>query len=143
MTNEPIDLAAVVAKIAESSRGSEMAMRLQQSLEMTDGLWELVPVVVTVAEAHGQRPAAEVADSLPVTRTLAPERRARLRELGDTLSEITATAVQEQPIDEPAVEHLTAADITADPFGIARQADGYSGLPDQGAVQAGVGRLPR
>ncbi len=119
MTNEPIDLAAVVAKIAKSSRGPEMAMRLQQSLEMTDGLWELVPVVVTVAEAHGQRPAAEVADSLPVARTLATERRARLRELGDTLSDITATAVQEQPIDNTAAEQLTAADITADPFGIA------------------------
>ena len=118
MTNEPIDLAAVVAKIAKSSRGPEMAMRLQQSLEMTDGLWELVPVVVTVAEAHGQRPAAEVADSAGC-QDLATERRARLRELGDTLSDITATAVQQQPIDNTAVEQLTAADITADPFGIA------------------------
>jgi len=56
---------------------------------------------------------------LPVARTLAPERRALLRELGDTLSDITATAVQHQPIDETTIEHLTAADITADPFAIA------------------------
>jgi len=94
-------------------------VRLQQSLEMTDGLWELVPVVVAATVAHGQRPAAEVADSLPVARTLAPGRRARLRELGDTLSDITTTAVQHQLIEEAAVEHLTAADIMADPFGIA------------------------
>jgi hypothetical protein len=119
MANEPLDLAAVLAKITESSRGSEMAVRLQLSLEMTDGLWDLVPVVVAATEAHGQRPPAEVADSLPVARTLAPERRARLRELGDTLSEITTTAVQHQTIDETAIERLTAADITADPFGIA------------------------
>jgi len=56
MANEPIDFAAVLAKITGSSRGSEMAVRLQQSLEITDGLWELVPVVVAATEAHGQRP---------------------------------------------------------------------------------------
>jgi hypothetical protein len=67
-------------------------MRLWQSLEITDGPWELVPVVVAATEAHGQRPAAEVADSLPVARMLATEGRARLRELGDTLSDITTTA---------------------------------------------------
>ena len=69
---------------------------------------------------------AEAADSPPVARALAPERRVGLRELGDTLSEITTTAVHHQPIDAPAIEHLTAADITADPFGVAWEADGIS-----------------
>lgn len=54
MTSEPIDLAAVLAKITPSGRGPEMAARLSQSLEVTDGLWELVPVVVAASEAHAQ-----------------------------------------------------------------------------------------
>jgi hypothetical protein len=135
MVNEPIDLAAVLAKIIGSSRGPEMAMRLHQSLEMTDGLWELVPVVVAASEAHGQRSPAEVADSLPVAMAVSPERRARLRELGDTLSDITA--IQRQPVDEAALENITAADIIADPFGIAgRLADFPAYLAD---VQSRLG----
>ena len=119
MASESIDLAAVLAKITASSRGSEMAMRLYQSLELTDGLWELVPVVVAASEGHAQRPAAEVADSLPAARMLDAGRRSRLRELGDMISSVTATAVEGQPVDEAALEDITAADIVADPFGVA------------------------
>jgi hypothetical protein len=119
MASEPIDLAAVLAKITTSSRGSEMAMRLYGSLEVTDGPWDLAPVVVAASERHAQRPAAEVADSLPAARTLAAGRRFRLRELGDTLSSITTTAVEGEAVDEAALEDITAADIVADPFGVA------------------------
>jgi hypothetical protein len=118
MASEPINLAGILAKITGSSRGSEMAIRLYQSLEMTDGLWQLVPVVVAASEAHAQRPPAEVADSLSVATALASDRRARLRELGDTLSDIVATAVQQQPVDEVALENITAAEIIADPVGV-------------------------
>jgi hypothetical protein len=38
MASESIDLAAVLAKITASGRGPEMAVRLSQSLEVTDGL---------------------------------------------------------------------------------------------------------
>jgi len=118
MASEPIDLAAVLAKITASSRGSEMAVRLYQSLELTDGLWELVPVVVAASEAHAQRPAAEVADSLPAARTLDAGRRSRLRELGDRLVDVTTAAVEGQSVDEAALEDVTAADMVSDLFGV-------------------------
>ena len=91
---------------------------------MTDGLWELVPVVVTASEAHAQRPAAEVADSLPVARTLAPGRRARLRELGDTLSDITTTAVRTSRSTKRPWRTSRPLTLIADPFGaVARVTD--------------------
>jgi hypothetical protein len=117
MATQPIDLAGMLAKITESSRGAEMAIRLHQSLEVTDGLWELVPVVVSASDAHRQRSPAEVADSLPIARRLAPERRAVLRSLGDTLNAITDSAVEHQPVDEAAAGNLRAAEVMADPFG--------------------------
>jgi hypothetical protein len=55
MADQQMDLEAVFAKVLESGRGSEMAVRLGQSLEITDGLWELVPVVVAASEAHEHR----------------------------------------------------------------------------------------
>jgi hypothetical protein len=77
----------------------------------------VVPVVVAASEAHARRPAAEVADSLPPARTLSPRRRSRLRELGDAISSVTTTAVEHQPVDETALEGITAAVLVADPFG--------------------------
>jgi len=95
-----------------------MAVRLRQSLELTDGLWELVPVVVAATKAHEQRSPVQVADSSPAANVLAGERRALLRKVGDALSEAMATAIGEQPTDDSALTGLTAAEITADPFGI-------------------------
>jgi hypothetical protein len=150
MASEPIDLAAVLAKITASGRGPEMAVRLHQSLELTDGLRELVPVVVAASEAHTQRPAAEVADSLPAARMLDAGRRSRLCELGDTLSAITTMAVADQPVDEAALEAITAADIVADPFGVvgrltdfpAYQARALSGLGSAGFLADLEGMSP-
>jgi hypothetical protein len=51
-------LAATVNVIAGSAVNLEMAVRLGQSLEMTDGLWELVPLVVAAGERLDERPAA-------------------------------------------------------------------------------------
>ena len=118
-------------------------------LELTDGLWELVPVVVAASEAHAQRPAAEVADSLPAARMLDAGRRFRLRELGDTLSAITTTAVDDQPVDGAALA-ITAADIVADPFGVvgrltdfqAYQARALSGLGSAGFLAEMEGMSP-
>jgi len=93
-------------------------MRLYGSLEVTDGLWELVPVVVAASEAHAQRARAEVADSLPIARSLAPGRRARVRELGDTLGDTMTAMSRQYPVDEDALGNITAAEIVADPFGV-------------------------
>lgn len=137
MTSEPIDFAAVLAKITGSNQGPEMAIRLYQSLEVTDGLWELVPVVVAASEAHAQRPAAEVADSLPAARPLAPRRRSRLRELGDAISSITTTAIEHQPVNETALEGITAAGLIADPFGAVARVIDFPAY--QAEVLAGLG----
>jgi hypothetical protein len=85
VADRPIDLSAGFAKVLESGRGSEMAVRLRQSLEVTDGLWELVPVVVAATKAHEQISPVQVADSSVAAKVLAGERRALLRKVGDTL----------------------------------------------------------
>lgn len=119
MTDHLGDLEAIFARVLESSRGSEMAVRLRQSLEVTDGLWELVPVVVAAAKAHERRSPDQVADSLAAAAVLTAERRAFLRNLGDLFNGAMAAAIDRQPIDGSAMEGLTAAEITADPFGAA------------------------
>ena len=63
-------LAATMNVIAESAVGWEMAVRLGQSLEITDALWELVPVVVAAGERVDERPAAQAADLSPAARGL-------------------------------------------------------------------------
>lgn len=73
MADQPVDLEAVFARVLESGRGSEMAVRLRQSLEITDGLWELVPVVVAASQAHERRSPAQVADSSGVAKVLTAE----------------------------------------------------------------------
>jgi hypothetical protein len=118
MADQQIDLEAAFAKVLESGRGSEMAVWLSQSLEITDGLWELVPVVVAASDAHEQRSPAQVADSSAAARVLSAERRVFLRSLGDTVSEVMTTAAREHPIDESALGGLTPAQMTADPFGV-------------------------
>jgi hypothetical protein len=119
MSDPQADLEAVFARVLESARGSEMAVRLGQSLEVTDGLWELVPIVVAAAEAHERRPPAQVADSSAAAKGLTAERRASLRNLGETFRSAMAAASVGQPVDESALEGLTAAEIAADPFGVA------------------------
>ena len=61
-------LAATASMIASSAVGWEMAVRLGQSLEITDALWELVPVVVTAGERVDKRPSAKAADLSPACR---------------------------------------------------------------------------
>jgi hypothetical protein len=58
-------LAELIERVSGSARATELAVRLGQSLEVTDGLWELVPIVVAAGQAHDQRSPAEVADNSP------------------------------------------------------------------------------
>jgi hypothetical protein len=50
-------------ELAGSVVNWEIAVRLGQSLEITDGLWELVAVVVAAGEGLAERPAAQAARS--------------------------------------------------------------------------------
>jgi hypothetical protein len=105
--------------IAGSPVNWELGVRLNQSLEITDGLWELVPVVAGSGEAIDERPAAELADMSPAARGLDDATRARARSLADGYIAMMDTAFGEQPFDEAALTSITPAEMMADPFGIA------------------------
>jgi hypothetical protein len=51
--------------IAGSVVSWEMAVRIGQSLEITDALWDLVPVVVVAGERVDELSAAQAADLFP------------------------------------------------------------------------------
>lgn len=110
-------LAAAVNGITSSAVGWEMAVRLGQSLEITDGLWELVPVVVAAGERVDERPAAQAADLSPAAHGLGSGDRARLQALGDQFLATLDAAVAGQRIDTDALGSLTPAEVMADPFG--------------------------
>jgi hypothetical protein len=110
-------LAAAMNAIAGSAAGWEMAVRLGQSLEITDALWELAPVVVAAGERVDERPAVQAADLSPAARGLDSSDRARLQALGDRFIATLDAAVAEQRIDEEALRSLTPTEVMADPFG--------------------------
>lgn len=75
-----------------------MTLRLDQALEITDGLWDLVPVIAAASEAHAQRHLADVAGTLPVARTLPAARPAVLR-LGRDVSPDRAGGAAHKGVD--------------------------------------------
>lgn len=105
--------------IAGSPVNWELSVRLNQSLEITDGLWELVPVVVASGAAIDARPAAELADMSPAARDLDDATRMRVRDLADAYLAMLDTAFGGQPIDEAALASITPVEMMANPFGIA------------------------
>lgn len=110
-------LAATANAIAGSAVGWEMAVRIGQSLEITDALWELVPVVVAAGERVDERPAPQAADLSPAARGLDDASRARIRCLGDAFTGVLDEAVAAQLADESVLGSLTPAEVMADPFG--------------------------
>ena len=110
-------LAAAANAIAGSAVSWEMAVRIGQSLEITDALWELVPVVAAAGERVDERPAAQAADLSPAAAGLDDSARARVRALGDAFTAVLDEAVTAQLTDEDALASLTPAEVMADPFG--------------------------
>lgn len=110
--------AATANAIAGSAVSWEMAVRIGQSLEITDALWELVPVVAAAGERVDERPAAQAADLSPAAAGLDDASRARIRSLGDAFTGALdeAVAVQLAGTDESALASLTPAEVMADPF---------------------------
>lgn len=135
VTDEQDALAELIARLSGSDRAAEMALRLGQALEVTDGLWELVPVVVAAGKAHDQRSPAEVADSTPAGQALGDGERRRLRELADDFSQAMDIAA-DMP-DESALDSVTVTQVMTDPFGT------LSGLFDMPAYGAQVVSDPR
>ena len=112
-------LAATANAIAGSAVSWEMAVRIGQSLEITDALWELVPVVAAAGGRVDERPAAQAADLSPAAAGLDDASRARVRSLGDAFTGVLdeAVAAQLAGTDESALGSLTPAEVMADPFG--------------------------
>ncbi len=110
-------LAAPANAIAGSAVGWEMAVRIGQSLEITDALWDLVPVVVAAGERVDELSAAQAADLSPAARGLDDASRARIRSLGDAFTGVLDEAVAAQLADESVLGSLTPAAVMADPFG--------------------------
>jgi hypothetical protein len=110
-------LAELIARLSGSARAIELALRLGQSLEVTDGLWELVPAVVAVGKAHDQRSPAEAADNSPAGLALDDGERRRLQELADDFNQATDAAASTP--DESALDHITVTQVMTDPYGTA------------------------
>jgi hypothetical protein len=128
-------MAELLARLSGSDRASELLQRLGQSLEVTDGLWELVPVVVAAGKAHDQRSPAEVADNSPGGLALDDGERRRLRELADDFDQ-AMDAAGSTP-DESTWERVTVTQMMTDPFGT------FGGLVDMPAYGARVVADPR
>jgi hypothetical protein len=121
MTEQQMDLASLLLKLSASRRGQEMAIRLRQSLEITDSLWDLVPIVTAAGEKYEQRTPTEVADSSGAAELVSAERRQAVRQLGDQLLEVMNSSFEAQTFDESVLEGLSLADMQADLFGIVNQ----------------------
>jgi hypothetical protein len=117
MTDDRELLSELIVRLAHSARATELAVRLGQSLEVTDGLWELVPVVVAAGSAQDQRPPADVADSSQAGGALAVEVRRRLRELADGFCQATDAAAGVP--DESTLGGVSLAEMMTDPYGTA------------------------
>ena len=104
-------------------------------MEVTDGLWELVPVVVAAGKGYDQRSPAEVADDSPAGRALAEGDRSRLRDLADGFTQAMDAAAGVP--EEDAWNSVTVTQMMSDPFGTLR------GLIDMPAYGARVVADPR
>lgn len=138
VADQQVDLAALFTLVLSSRRGQEMAIRMQQSLELTDGLWDLVPIVTAASERYEQRTPVEVADGSPVAPFVDANRRRALQQLGDHFHGLVGEALQGQPFDESVLDGLSRTDLVADPFAIVNRAmdtPAYVGqvLQDMGA----------
>jgi hypothetical protein len=110
-------LAAAATAIAGSAVSWEMAVRIGQSLEITDALWDLVPVVVAAGKRVDELSAAQAADLSTAARDLDDASRARVRSLGDAFTAVLDEALAAQLADDSALGSLTPAAVMADPFG--------------------------
>jgi hypothetical protein len=128
---DPAAVEALLSGILTSPISRELSYRLDQALEVTDALWDLVPIVVAVGEAHDRQAPAEAADLSPAGQHLTPDSRSRARAVADAVLAMQETATSEDQLDESAVSGLTKRDAAADPFGILGR---LMNIPEQAAL---------
>jgi hypothetical protein len=112
------DLRGVLSGLLASSTAWEMTARLEQSLEVTDGLWDLVAVVETAGEQYDHQDPAEMADLSPAGRRMSAERRTAVRAVADGISALQEEAFAGQEITEADLGPLGQSEVMADPFGV-------------------------
>jgi hypothetical protein len=94
-----------------------MSFRLDQALEVTDALRDLVPVIVGAGGQHDRQPPADVADASPAARRLSSERRGQVRALADAVASAQKAVLDELDLDESALDGVSFREMAADPFG--------------------------
>lgn len=109
----------------------ELMFRLNQALELTDGLRHLCDIVATIADRDEYAGAANRADREPSAQRISPERRAQLRAWIDTIVDGMSGGFDELVIDESAADGLTAADVMADPFGVVSKLVDFSPIVEK------------
>jgi hypothetical protein len=105
---------AFFSAIFATPLNQELSYRLNLALEVTDALWDLVPVVVTAGKKYDEQSPADLADVSPAGRRLSSDCRSQVREMADAI-----LAAQEGPeLDESALGGLSVREVLADPFGL-------------------------
>src|SRR5438105_3930386 len=94
----------------------EMAVRVGESLELTDAWWDLVPIVVAAGDQHDRMSPADVADATAAGRPLTEQARSRIREAARLWEEKAYAAFDRHARDESVVASLTLAEAMADPY---------------------------
>jgi hypothetical protein len=123
-------VAALMSGILGSPLSHEMLFRLEGALEVTDGLYDLVPVVVTAGEQHDQRSLAETADASPAGLRLTPDGRARVRAAYDLIRAMQDEVLNGQQFDASMASGLTLREVMADPFGLLARGMNVPGQAD-------------
>jgi hypothetical protein len=131
MEFDPSVVSALISGVLASPVGRELSFSLEQALEVTDALWDLVPVVEAAGQQYDQKPPAQVADSSPAGLRLADERQVQVRAVADGMMEMQEAALAGQEFDEAAVSGLSERDAMADPFGILGR---LINVPEQAAL---------
>lgn len=131
MDYDPAEVKALLSGILTSPISRELSYRLDQALEVTDALWDLVPIVVAAGVAHDGQSPGEAADLSPAGQRLSAERRSHTRAVADAVLAMQDAAISGQQLDESAVSGLTMRDAVADPFGILGR---LMNVPEQAAM---------
>lgn len=122
----------MMSSILGSAHGWEMMVRLAQSLELTDALWDLVPVVVAAGEGHDRTQPADAADQSAAGRRLNAGERTHARDAADRFADALDAAYLPHVADLSAINAISEAELLADPFGV------LGSLIDPSAVLAAV-----
>lgn len=116
--SDETDAAAFMSGMLGTAHGWEMLVRLGQSLELTDALWDLVPAVVATSHAQDQVPPVDVADRSAAGQRLNADDRDRARSVADNFIAALEAVYERHPFDEAAIASIGEAEFLANPFGI-------------------------